>query len=284
MHVNDSIEKLLAGRWVAGHHPSDALERTKYFNSKRMGTLINFLGEDITNPKDVDVAVNTYMNLVYNISKRKLNASLSMKPTQLGLSIDYKLMEFNYLKIVEYAKEKRVFVWLDMEEPEFISQTIKAYLKGLRFGNSGICLQSYLKRSARDLQTLQSSRAVIRLVKGAYNINKNAGFDSKDGINENYTLLMEKLFEKSNSFMIATHDNKIIDMAISLNKKYKRNVTYSMLNGIRNSYAIRLVKSGNKVALYVPFGSDWIGYSLRRLREQGHLLLIIRSFFERQDI
>jgi proline dehydrogenase len=84
--------------------------------------------------------------------------------------------------------------------------------------------------------------------------------------------------------MIATHDDKIIEIARKLNKKYKRKITYAMLNGIRNKYAVALAKSNERVMLYVPFGSDWVNYSMRRLKEQGHLSLIARSMFEKQDI
>ena len=94
--------------------------------------------------------------------------------------------------------------------------------------------------------------------------------------------IMRILFSKSKRFMIATHDSKIVEEAIRLNKKYKRDVTFAMLNGIRTKYALHLSKSGQKVAVYVPFGEEWFSYGLRRLTEQGHISLIIRSLFEEQ--
>lgn len=284
MNINAALERMLAGRWVAGYYPEDAIERTKSFNSKNISTIINFLGENLSKTIETKEAVNVYKSLIKEIKEQKLDACISLKPTQIGLDISYKSMLSNYLGIARAAKARNIQVWLDMEAPQYVDATIRAYKSAVRLGNTGICIQSYLKRSAGDIHGLIEAGAKIRLVKGAYRAGPGAAFDSKRAINHNYIELMKLLFEKSGDFTIATHDSRIIEQGMRLNRKYKRRVTYAMLNGIRNSYAKYLARRGERVAAYVPFGRDWIGYGYRRLAEQGHLTLIIRSLFEEQRI
>ena len=151
-------------------------------------------------------------------------------------------------------------------------------------GGTGICIQSYLKRSQKDIQMLSKSNAVIRLVKGAYHSDENRSYKSRAETTENYVRLMQYLFMHSNGFAIATHDLDMIAMAKQLNAKYHRNVWYAMLNGIRNKYAIRLARESEQVEVYLPFGSRWICYSYRRLKEASNLSLVIKSLFESQRI
>ncbi|MGD0728583.1 MAG: proline dehydrogenase family protein [Candidatus Micrarchaeaceae archaeon] len=284
MNLNASIEKLLAGRWIAGYYLEDAVERTKAFNSKGISTIINFLGENVSERKDIIKSVDVYLNLIKEINRQKLDAAISIKPTEIGLLISYKKFLANYLKLVRSSKNNNVFVWLDMEEPEYVTKTINAYKTAAKYGNTGICIQSYLKRSEADILNIIEYKGVIRLVKGAYKVKTNEVFNSKRASNHNYAQLMKLLFKKSSKFTIATHDSRLIEEAIILNKTYKRKVTFAMLNGIRNKYAKHLAGHGQNVSVYVPFGADWIGYGLRRLTEEGHLSLIIRSLFEKQTL
>ncbi len=285
MNLNAYVEKIFAGRWIAGYYLQDALDRTKTFNSKGISTIINFLGEDIRDEEKTKNSVEKYIDLIDGIKKQKLRASISIKLTQIGLLINYKKAFSNYVKIARYAKSSRIFVWLDMEGPENVDAAIKMYESALQYGNVGICIQSYLKRSETDVEDLVKKKAVIRLVKGAYKI-KSEGivFKSRRAVNSNYMRIMRFLFLKSRRFMIATHDSRIIEEAIKLNKKQRKDVTFAMLNGIRNRYAVHLAKSGQKVSAYVPFGSEWLDYGLRRITEERHLMLIIRSLFEKQGL
>ncbi len=283
MNISAALEKIFAGRWVAGYYPEDALQRTKLFNSKGMSTLINFLGENAKSSQ-INESVSIYMEIIGEIKKRRLDASISLKPTQIGLYLSYKRMLSNYIKITKFAKQSNVFVWLDMEEPKYVDDTIRAYKRTMHHGNTGICIQADLKRSMSDVETLIRHRAKIRLVKGAYQIKDDTAFSSRRSINHNYMQIMELLFQKSNDFMIATHDSRIIEEAERLNKKYKKRVQFAMLNGIRNKYAKYLAHHCQKVAVYVPFGRDWIAFGYRRLVEQRHITLILRSLFETQSI
>lgn len=283
MSINAELEKLFAGRWIAGCYPEDAIKRSRLFNSRGISTMINFLGEEKIKKEEIRETFDTYIQIIKMIRKEGLDSSISIKPTEIGLSVSYQLFLSNYLKLSKFAKKNKVFVWLDMEASEDVDSTIKGYEKAIEYGNTGICIQAYLKRSESDIARLIKKGAKIRLVKGAYNIKSDAAFKTHSRISHNYKVLMLMLFQRSKSFMIATHDSRIIDEAIQLNRKYGRDVTYSMLNGIRNKYALYLARN-QKVAVYIPFGSDWISYGYRRLIEQRHLSLILRSLLNSQSI
>lgn len=284
MRINAGIEKALAGRWIAGYYAEDALEKARLLNSKGLYAIINFLGEEKTKKSEINEAVRTYLQLIKEIKKRKLHASISLKPTQIGLSINYGLMLSNYLKIAKLANQNHIFVWLDMETPENINNTIRVYERSVKYGNTGICIQAYLKRSNDDVGKLLKHKAKIRLVKGAYQIKSDEVFRSKREINHNYLNITRRLFKESDDFMLATHDARIIEEAVRLNKRYNKKVTYAMLNGIRSKYAKYLAKHGHRVAVYVPFGKDWLSFGYRRLVEQRHISLILRSLLEKQEI
>lgn len=284
MNVSAFLEHVLAGKWIAGYYPQDAVNRTLTFNSRGLSTMVNYLGEELHDKTKINEAVNVYIELVRTIWKRKLRAAISVKPTQIGLRLNYKLMVHNYKKIVKYAASNGVFVWLDMETLDCVDPTIKAYNSITKHRNTGICIQAYLKRSAKDADALIHRGAVIRLVKGAYKADERVAYETRGETDINYMRIMRMLFSKSTRFMIATHDSRILNEARKLNHKYKKHLEIGMLNGIRNRYALHLSKSKENVSIYVPFGSDWLGYGLRRITEQRHLSLILRSSLEKQEI
>ncbi len=279
------FEKRLAGRWIAGPLMDDALERAEAINAKGISVLINYLGEDFKRKLDVDEAVETYMRLITEMSKTRIKGDISVKPTQIGLSMGLKAMKDNYMKIAEHAKMNGIFVWLDMEESHDVGRVIDTYLDAHKHVGGGICIQSYLKRSMDDLKRITNAGGTVRLVKGAYSYKEGAGMiEGRTLVSLNYMDLMEYLFAHSDRFMIATHDRYIIEKALKLNKSAKRKVTYAMLNGIDNQYAKKLADSGETVALYLPFGTRWVGYSYRRLKEMGHIRLILHSLFRSQEL
>ncbi len=279
---NSLVERLFAGRWIAGPSISDAIERSKIFNMRNIATILNYLGESYTERQKVSNAVAVYLKLIDAIKLGKVNASISLKPTQLGLSISYGLFESNYARILSKAASSGIFTWLDMEEHVYIDDTIKAYMRHIST-SSGICIQANMKRSAEDVRNILERKGIIRLVKGAYTGSKEIQYQSKSEVDNNFIKLMKYIFLNSRTFMVATHDTRMIELGIKLNKKYKRNVTFAMLNGIRNRLALELAQK-ESVAMYVPFGKEWVAYSYRRLREAGHVKIILRSLLEKQGI
>ncbi len=135
-----------------------------------------------------------------------------------------------------------------------------------------------------DAERIVGMGGAIRLVKGAYSESRKIAYTSRDETTRNYVRIMEYLFKHSGRFMIATHDQGIIAQAMELNRSYRREVTYAMLSGIKNKALVRLAATGNKVAAYVPFGEKWVDYAFRRLREESHILLVMKSLFQNQRI
>lgn len=272
------FEKLFAGKWIAGPDVADAIAEAERLNRLGIAAIINYLGEAYHRKEVVDNAVGTYLSLIAEIRRRKLRADISMKITELGYLIDKKTAFSNYSRIVDLAAKNKIFVWLDMEEHRFVDDTIRIYLSKMKKGNTGICIQSYLRRSMRDVGKLPNG-ATIRLVKGAYSESEDIAFQTRKSTTENYAVLMYYIWNKFDRFTIATHDKELLQIAFGLEKRQKREVTYAMLKGVRNKYAAELAKSGKRVAVYVPFGREWMPYSLRRLREASNLKLIVRSVF-----
>ncbi len=268
---------IFAGRWIAGPNISDAMKRARELNELGVSAIINYMGEEFERESDCNDAVATCMQLAKAIKKKRLDASISVKITQMGLRIGRGIATRNYGKVVGFARKLGIFVWLDMESQDTVSDAIFIYLTQVKRSGVGIAMQAYLRRTEGDAALLVKKKAVIRLVKGAYKADKKTGFAKREEVEQNYIKIMRYLFKKSQKFTIATHDSMLINEAIMLNRVHRRNVTYGMLNGIRNNYAAELAASGNKVALYVPFGSRWFDYSLRRMNEWSHVMLILRS-------
>jgi proline dehydrogenase len=277
MTVFGALEEAAARRWIAGRKLDDAVRAAKELNARNVGAVINHLGEGVLDRTQAKRAVKISFEVIDAIRTHNLKADIAVKLTDLGLDIDPSFCNKNYAGIVNYAKKKGVFVWIDMEEYRFVDNTIKIYSGMARSGNAGICIQSYLKRSLDDVRKFDK-RAVIRLVKGAYT-DKEHGFPTRKEATGNYVLLMDHIFKNFGRFTIATHDSALIDIALMMNRRYKRDVTYAMLRGVRNNYAFNLAQKKQKVAIYVPFGEEIMGYTYRRLKELSNLKLIVRSIF-----
>jgi proline dehydrogenase len=178
-------------------------------------------------------------------------------------------------------------MWLDIESYPFVEDTIAIYLKLLSdYKKIGVAIQSYLKRSSSDLLHLLEQNANIRLVKGAYTENDGIAFRSMDKINSNFSELMKMIFNSSDGkrnalFAIATHDPRLINEAVELSRKFgtdKRKFEFQLLKGISDEMKTSLVKQGFRVCEYLPYGNQWLPYSVRRIKERKrNILLLARS-------
>ncbi len=284
MSIASSLERLFAGRWIAGPEISDVIAVAQRFNSVGIRAKINYLGEDISDEAVVNDAVKTYLKVVEEAREEKLDIFIAVKPTQIGSLQGREALLSNYSKIIRPARRAEIMVWLDMESHEEVDETIWLYGKEVKRKMVGICIQSYLKRSFEDMKELVEKGGVIRLVKGAYKEDKEIAYASRERVTQNYVEIMEYLFKNSDRFMIATHDTAMIRKALSLEKRYKKKAMFGMLNGVRNRYALELAKKGEDVTIYLPFGKEWVQYAYRRLRESSNIKLIARSLLEKQDI
>jgi proline dehydrogenase len=277
------MERLLfrvAKKWVAGYSTDEAVAAALDSNSRGMSAILNFLGEDTTDPKVVEQTVGEYLSLTDLMHARNVQGCVSAKPTQLGLAIDYDICLQNFDKLVAKASELGQFVWIDMESVRYTEDTIAIYLELYKqYSMTGIAIQSYLRRSASDILHIAEHGGKVRLVKGAYHEPEEHAFSTKEEVDANYLKLMKMLFDSGNYFAIATHDSAMIVEAIKLNKNSK--FEFQMLMGIRDELKSDLVAKKFAVAEYIPYGSQWLPYSVRRIRERKrNLLLLARSLIQ----
>ena len=282
--MDSYLERLFAGRWMAGPEISDALAIAQKLNSIGIRAKINYLGEDLSDKVMVNDAVKTYLEVIDEARKRKVEIFIAVKPTQIGSLQGRKALLSNYLRITKAARSAGIMTWLDMESHREVDETLWLYGKEMKRGMVGICIQSYLKRSFGDMKRIVEDGGVVRLVKGAYRENESIAYASRKEIGDNYTEMMRYLFKNSEKFMIATHDKDMIRKALALERKYRKKAMFGMLNGVRNRYALELAEKGEDVTIYLPFGKEWVQYAYRRLRESSNLKLILRSLMEKQDI
>lgn len=284
------LEKFLfkiARNWISGNTYEDALSSARISNGKGMSAILNFLGEDTTDERVIQQTVNEYIMLLDLLESNSIDGCISVKPTQVGLRIGVDSCLFNLRQIAKKAKNLDRFMWLDIESYPFVEDTIAIYLKLLKdYKEIGVALQSYLKRSSSDLLHLLEQDANIRLVKGAYTENDEIAFRSMDKINSNFSELMKTIFNSSDGkrntlFAIATHDPRLVNEAIELSKKsrtVKRKFEFQLLKGISDEMKTSLVKQGFRVCEYLPYGNQWLPYSVRRIKERKrNILLLARS-------
>lgn len=277
------MERLLfrvAKKWVAGYGIDKAIAVALDSNGRGMSAILNFLGEETVDAKVVKQTVSEYLSVMDLIHERKVSGCVSVKPTQVGLAIDYDLCLQNFRRLASKAKELDQFVWIDMESVKFTENTIAIYLELYeQYRMTGVAIQSYLRRSSSDLLHIIEHGAKVRLVKGAYHEPADHAFSTREQVDANYVKMMEMLFGSNNYFAIATHDSNIIKEAIRLNRNSK--FEFQLLMGIRDELKDDLVAKGFAVAEYIPYGSDWLPYSVRRIRERKrNLLLLARSLIQ----
>jgi proline dehydrogenase len=277
------LERLLfrvAKKWVAGYSIDEAVAAALDSNSRGMSAILNFLGEYSSDEKTVDQTVSEYASLIDLMHARKIRGSVSVKPTQLGLAMDFNVCLQNLVKLATKAKKLGRFMWIDMESVKFTEDTITIYLELYKqYDMVGVAIQSYLRRSASDILHIVEHGGKVRLVKGAYHEPEQHAFSTKDEVDANYVKLMKILFDSESYFAIATHDSNIIEKAIELSKNAK--FEFQMLMGIRDELKRDLVAKNFVVAEYIPYGSQWFPYSVRRIRERKrNLLLLARSLIQ----
>jgi proline dehydrogenase len=299
-HTNNYLlkERLLmklVKKWAAGQEMQDALIAAKSCNMKGQKAILNYLGEDNSEEERINRTTKEYSDLLERMHADQIDGSISVKPSQLGLCISYEICQKNLKAIINRAIKFGLFVWFDMESSKHTDDTLMLYLEHFtRYPETGVVLQSALRRSASDLLHLMEVGAKVRLVKGAYKENEQIAFVRHEEINANYIKLLDMLFGRNHmnnkgvdtalKFAVATHDSKLIEYAIKLSKTAKigiKNFEFEFLKGIRDELKRNLVGEGFRVAEYIPYGDEWLPYSVRRLRERKrNLFLLARSLVQ----
>jgi len=285
------LERLLfkvSKRWIAGYSNNDAIMAAKKSNHNGMSAILNYLGEGYVEKSQIDRSVTEYITLLDLLKSNDVRGSISVKPTQIGLSVGYDKCLENFRKISEKAKQSGHFMWIDIESSNFVEDTLSIYLEILRKNrDTGVAIQSYLKRSHSDLLHLMEHSANLRIVKGAYSEEKDKAYQSNNEINQNFSALMKLVLEESaygGIVAIATHDSKLIQEALVLSWKGServKNLQFQLLKGIRDELKLQLVTNGYLVLEYIPYGEKWLQYSIRRIKERKrNVFLLARSLIE----
>jgi len=277
--ITERLFYRIAKRWIAGYTLQDAVNAARNANERKMQALLNRLGEHTPDRTLIQQYVEEYLKLLDAIKSEKLEATISIKPSQIGLTADVTLYRDNLLKILARGEDEGRFVWIDMENSPYTESTVQIYRELLvTYKNLGLCLQANMKRSESDLRDLLPRGGKIRLVKGAYPENGDVAFKRRSELNANYLLLMHILFEQGKFFAIGTHDEKMIIEAEKLSRDRTADFEFQLLKGIRDDLKSRLLTDGFKVSEYIPYGPEWYNYSKRRMRERKrNILLLIRS-------
>jgi proline dehydrogenase len=279
----NGLARKLASRFVAGETPDEAMATLRELNANNMSASLDLLGESVQRADEADRACRTYLDLLDRIHAANANSNVSVKLTQMGLDIDERLCLGNMRAIIGKAKAFGSFVRIDMEQSTYTPKTIELFKDVFypEFGNAvGVVLQSYLRRTAADVGTMIRLGARVRLCKGAYKEPEEVAFPQKRDVDANFIDCMEQLMERGNYPGVATHDLKIIDHAKAFAKKKKIPVDrfeFQMLYGVRRDLQYRLRRDGYNMRVYVPFGTHWYPYLMRRLAERPANVAFIAS-------
>ncbi|MGG5252100.1 proline dehydrogenase family protein [Neobacillus sp. SM06] len=261
-----------ASRFVAGETIDQAIKVIKELNSKGLEVTIDYLGEFVDNEAEAIERTNQSLEAIKAIGKEKLHSQLSLKMTSMGLDLSDELVMKNMRKILNAAKEHNLFVTIDMEDFTRCQKTLDIFRQlKIEYDNVGTVLQAYLYRTERDIEDLNEFEPNLRLVKGAYKESPEVAFPDKKDVDENYKKIIKLHLLNGNFTAIATHDEAIIDYTKKLVKEHNipnDQFEFQMLYGIRPERQLELVKEGYKMRVYVPFGTDWYGYFMRRLAER----------------
>jgi proline dehydrogenase len=269
----------LAKHWISGVDLPSAVGDAKKANSRGIGAVINFLGEEIDDPSIADSHAAEYLRLQQAISDNGIRGFPSVKLTQLGLVSGAEAAASRFDKVAVNADRLGQRLWIDMEGSKVTDATLSIYLAALEnHRNLGVALQSYLRRSESDLKALLDRGGKVRLVKGAYRESRDIIIPSREAIRENFIRLMKTLFERGNGFAIGTHDSVLVEEAKKLADSKHVDFEFEMLKGIRDDLKEELAKSGYKVSEYLPYGDRWFAYSKRRITEHpSNIWLLLRS-------
>ena len=268
------LAKKFASRFVAGESLTEALAATKALNYKGITASLDLLGESVTNDREARAARDAYMEILSRIHDEKLNANVSVKLTAMGLDISEDLCVSIMQDVLTRAREVNSFVRLDMESSAYTDRTLRIFYDRLYptfKSNVGIVLQSYLYRSKDDVQKANEARCRVRLCKGAYKEPPAVAYPEKSDVDVSYVACMKELLKDGNYPGIATHDPAIIEATRAFAREHSipaDRFEFQMLYGIRRDLQEQLVKDGYRMRVYVPFGTQWYPYLMRRLAER----------------
>jgi proline dehydrogenase len=267
---------------VAGDTLDEAVLAVRELNRRGFTASLDHLGENVAEEQAARAAAEDYLRAFDRIADQRLNANLSVKLTQLGLDISAALCQELLCRTLERARQLDNFVRIDMEGSAYTQRTLDLVLELHRdFPNCGVVLQSYLYRTLDDVRRANAAQLRVRLVKGAYDEPPSVAFPRKSDVDSQFARAMEELLLHGNYPAIATHDERLTAATVEFARRQAISADrfeFQMLYGIRRDLQERLLRDGYRVRVYVPYGTEWYPYLMRRLAERpANLLFFVGS-------
>ncbi len=282
---DSTLGKRMSSRFVAGTTVQDALRAAKAVNGHGMSTSLDSLGENVASAQEAQQSADVYHQLLDAIQQHQLDGNVSLKLTQMGMDLDPELAFAITERLVEHAAAAGTFVRIDMEGSGYTQATVdmvsRLHAVEANRGRIGVVIQAYLYRSKADIDRLLAEGIRIRLCKGAYQEPPDLAFPEKTDVDKNFVRLMQMLLPSGIYHGIATHDEKMIEATCRFAKERgipPDQFEFQMLYGVRRDLQRSLVAQGYRVRVYIPFGTEWFPYFMRRLAERpANLLFIARN-------
>jgi proline dehydrogenase len=280
--VGNPLTRRIVDRFVAGEDLEDAIRVIGELNKDGIGGILDLLGEGITDPEGASAAADEYLASIKRIEETDIDTTVSVKPSQLGLGLDKGAVIDHLRRLSAEARAAGTSVEIDMEQSEFVEDTIDVFrLLQRDFDTLRLAIQVYLRRTPHDLEDMATAKPRVRLVKGAYQEPDHIAIQKTREIDWQYRFLTDWLFQKGTDPAIATHDSRLIDHAIWASRTTgagPKGFEIQMLYGVRSDLQRKLADQGYRVRVYVPYGSDWYPYLMRRLAERpANLRFFLRS-------
>ena len=282
-----AIGQRLSSRFVAGTTIEEALRATQDMNHLGLGVSIDNLGENVTNAEEAQHSAELYHQLLDQMASRGMNANVSLKLTHMGLDVNEAMAYEITSGLVEHAVKISNFVRVDMEGSAYTQKTLdfvrRLHKNPGHAGHVGAVIQSYLYRSENDVEQLIADGIRVRLCKGAYKEPPEIAFEKKSDVDANYVKLMKSLLKSGIYHGFATHDENMIGATIEFARQEKIPASafeFQMLYGVRRDLQQKLVKAGWRCRVYIPFGTEWYPYFMRRLAERpANAIFILKNMF-----
>ena len=287
---NNRLAKRFANRFVAGETLDSALAAVRGLNAQGISASLDLLGESVTNESEARQAGRDYLRILDRLNAEKLNGNVSLKLTAMGLDISEDLCVAVTQGVLDRAQQYGTFVRIDMEGSAYTERTLRLFEDRLYPSykeNVGIVLQSYLYRTMQDVQRANQLRCRVRICKGAYQEPATVAYPDKKDVDGNYVRCMQALMLEGNYPGIATHDEAMIAEAKRFAKEKgigPDRYEFQMLYGVRRDLQEQLVREGYRMRVYVPFGTQWYPYLMRRLAERPANLAFITGSVVREKL
>ncbi len=284
----NSFAQAMASRFVAGETVATAVAAVQRLNALGISASLDLLGESVTNEAEARAAGEEYVRLIDAIALNKLDANVSVKLTAMGQDISDDVCESIMRTILDRAHQHGSFVRLDMEGSSYTTRTLDFFERRLypRYpDNVGIVLQSALRRTWTDVERAIALNCRVRLCKGAYLEPATVAFPEKADVDRNYVTCMQALMERGRYPGLATHDPEIVSLAkayAAQNGIERSRFEFQMLYGVRRDMQEQLARDGYRLRVYVPFGTQWYPYLMRRLAERPANLAFITGSIVRE--